>query len=230
VYTIVSDFTAGIDAEQAFTAGYTEAGGTLAGSVRIPLINPDYAPFLQRILDTHPDAIFVWQSPTNAAAFMKAVSDLGLARAGIRVIGDNAADESQLQQIGDLALGVVTAQHYTHVLKNPENQAFVVAWRAMHGADSDPTYVAVGAWDGMALIYHLIRTLDGKIDGDKAMEVIEGYQAASPRGPFRIDPETRDAINDIYIRKVERVDGRLVNAVVDTIPAVKDPWKQRNKP
>ena len=230
VYTIVSDFAAGIDAEQAFTAGYTESGGTLAGSVRIPLVNPDYAPFLQRILDAHPDAIFVWQPPTSAAAFMKAVSDLGLPRAGIRVLGDNVADESQLQQIGDLALGVVTAQHYTPVLKNPENEAFVSAWRARHGPDSDPTYVAVGAWDGMALIYHLIKTLDGKIDGDRAMELIKSYQAPSPRGPFRIDPETRDAINDIYIRRVERADGKLVNAVVDTIPAVKDPWKQRNKP
>src|SRR5262249_46055358 len=133
VFTIVSDFAAGIDAEQAFTAGYTEAGGVLAGAVRIPLVNPDYAPFLQRILRAHPDAIFVWQPPTSAAAFMKAVSDLGLARAGIRVLGDNVADESQLQQIGDLALGLVTAQHYTPVLKNPENQAFVAAWRAMHG-------------------------------------------------------------------------------------------------
>src|SRR5258708_1876805 len=183
VYTIVSDFAAGIDAEQAFIAGYTEAGGTLGGSLRIPLINPDYAPFLQRILDTHPDAIFVWQSPTSATAFMRAVSDLGLTRAGIRVLGDNVADESQLQQIGDAALGVVTAQHYTPVLKNPENEAFLAAWRAMHGADSDPTYVAVGAWDGMALIYHLIRPLDGKIDGDEAMEVIKSYQGRSPRGP-----------------------------------------------
>jgi len=230
VYTIVSDFAAGIDAEQAFVAGYTESGGKLAGSLRIPLMNPDYAPFLQRILDAHPDAIFVWQPPTSAAAFMKAVSDLGLVRAGIHVLGDNVTDESQLPQIGDAALGVVSALHYTPVLKNPENEAFVAAWRAMHGPDSDPSFVAVGAWDGMALIYHLIRTLDGKIDGDKAMEVIKAYQARSPRGPFRIDPETRDAINDIYIRRVERVDGRLVNAVVDTIPAVKDPWKQRNKP
>jgi branched-chain amino acid transport system substrate-binding protein len=230
VYTIVSDFAAGIDAEQAFVAGYTEAGGAVVGSLRIPLVNPDYAPFLQRILDAHPDAIFVWQPPTSATAFMKAVSDLGLARGGIRVLGDNVADEAQLQQIGDAALGVVTAQHYTPVLKNPENLAFAAAWHAMHGPDSDPTYVAVGAWDGMALIFHLIRTLDGKIDGDRAMEVIKSYQAPSPRGPFRIDPETRDAINDIYIRRVERVDGRLVNAIIDTIPAVKDPWKQRNKP
>jgi branched-chain amino acid transport system substrate-binding protein len=230
VYTIVSDFAAGIDAEQAFVAGYTEAGGAVVGSLRIPLVNPDYAPFLQRILDAHPDAIFVWQPPTSATAFMKAVSDLGLARGGIRVLGDNVADEAQLQQIGDAALGVVTAQHYTPVLKNPENLAFAAAWHAMHGPDSDPTYVAVGAWDGMALIFHLIRTLDGKIGGDRAMEVIKSYQAPSPRGPFRIDPETRDAINDIYIRRVERVDGRLVNAIIDTIPAVKDPWKQRNKP
>lgn len=230
VYTIVSDFAAGIDAEQAFVAGYTEAGGTLAGSLRVPLVNPDYAPFLQRILDARPDAIFVWQPPTSAAAFMKAVSDLGLPRAGIRVLGDNVVDEAQLQQIGDAALGVVTAQHYTPVLQNPENQAFVAAWREMHGPDSDPTYVTVGAWDGMALIYHLIRTLDGKLDGDRAMEAIKNYQARSPRGPFRIDPETRDAINDIYIRRVERIDGRLVNAVIDTIPAVKDPWKERNKP
>ena len=230
VYTIVSDFAAGIDAEQAFVAGYTEAGGRLAGSLRIPLVNPDYAPFLQRILDARPDAIFVWQPPTSATAFMKALNDLGLPRAGIRVLGDNVADESQLQQIGEEALGVVTAQHYTPVLKNPENVAFAAAWHAMHGPESDPTYVAVGAWDGMALIYHLIRRLDAKIDGDQAMEVIKKYQARSPRGPFRIDPETRDAINDIYIRRVERADGRLVNAVIDTIPAVKDPWKQRNKP
>ncbi len=229
-YTVVSDFAAGIDAEQAFTAGYTEAGGNLVGSVRIPLVNPDYAPFLQRILDTHPDAIFVWQPPTSAAAFMKAVSDLGLSRAGIRVLGDNVADELQLQQIGDTALGVTSALHYTAVLKNPENEVFAAAWHAMHGPDSDPTFVAVGAWDGMALIYQLIRKLDGKIDGDKAMEVIKSYQAPSPRGTFRIDPETRDAINDVYIRRVERVDGRLVNAVIDTISAVKDPWKQRNKP
>ncbi len=231
MYTAVSDYGPGHDAEAAFRQGFTEAGGSLVGSVRYPVINPDFVPFLQRILDQKPPGVYAFiPGGTQPAAFVKAFHDLGLARAGIRLMPSaEATDEQYIATIGDAAVGLITATHYSAARASPVNKAFVEAWHAAYGSDKDPNFFAVGAWDGMALIYDIVKKLDGKIDGDRAMSAIKGWTHESPRGPIMIDPETRDIVQNIYICRVEKVGGRLANVVMDTYDAVKDPWKLRNK-
>jgi branched-chain amino acid transport system substrate-binding protein len=231
VFTSVSDYGPGFDAEEAFTRGFTESGGIIVGSVRVPLANPDVVPFLQRVLDQKPEALYAFiPGGTQPPAFVKAFNDVGLARAGIKLMpSEEATDEASLQDLGDLAVGLVTAMHYTAAHPSAANRAFLDAWHTAYGKDKDPDFFAVAAWDGMALIYDIVKQLDGKIDGDKAMEIVKGWSYESPRGPIRIDPETRDIIQNVYICRVERVNGRLANVEFETYEAVKDPWKQRNK-
>jgi len=227
--TSVSDYGPGHDAEAAFKQGFTDAGGTLVGSVRMPLANPDFVPFLQRILDQKPEGIYAFlPGGTQPTAYVKAFNELGLGRAGIRLMPSaEATNESQIDNLGDLAVGLITATHYSAGYQSAKNREFVAAYRAAYNID--PDFFAVGAWDGMQLIYDTVKKLDGKIDGDKAMEAIKGWSSESPRGPISIDPVTRDIVQNIYICKVERVNGRLTNVVFETYPAVKDPWKERNK-
>ena len=231
VFTSVSDYGPGFDAEESFTRGFTESGGIIVGSVRVPLANPDVVPFLQRVLDQKPEALYAFiPGGTQPPAFVKAFNDVGLARAGIKLMpSEEATDEAPLRDLGDLAVGLVTAMHYTAAHPSAANRAFLDAWHAAYGQDKDPDFFAVAAWDGMALIYDIVKKLDGKIDGDKAMEIVKGWSYESPLGPIRIDPETRDIIQNVYICRVERVNGRLANVEFETYEAVKDPWKQRNK-
>jgi branched-chain amino acid transport system substrate-binding protein len=230
-FTSVSDYGPGFDAEESFTRGFTAAGGTIVGSVRVPLANPDVVPFLQRVLDQKPDALYAFiAGGTQPPAFVKAFNEVGLAKAGIKLMpSEEATDEATLQGLGDLAVGLVTAMHYTASHPSAANKAFVDAWHAAYGKDKDPDFFAVAAWDGMALIYDIVKRLDGKIDGDKAMEIVKGWTHESPRGPISIDPETRDIVQNVYICRVEKVNGRLANVEFETYEAVKDPWKQRNK-
>jgi branched-chain amino acid transport system substrate-binding protein len=227
--TSVSDYGPGHDAEAAFKQGFTEAGGTLAGSVRMPVANPDFVPFLQRILDQKPEGVYAFlPGGTQPTAYVKAFNELGLQRAGIKLMPSaEATNESQIDNLGDLAVGLITATHYSAGYQSAKNREFVAAYRAAHNVD--PDFFAVGAWDGMQLIYDTVKKLDGKIDGDKAMEAIKGWSSESPRGPIRIDPVTRDIVQNVYICKVERVNGRLTNVVFETYEAVKDPWKERNR-
>ncbi len=228
-YTAVSDYGPGHDAEGAFLNGFKEAGGTVVDSVRFPLVNPDFVPFLQRILDKKPQGVYAFiPGGTQPVAFVKAFNDVGLKKAGITLMPSaEAVDEADLQNLGDLAIGLITATHYTAGRKSPANDKFLAAWHKEYGQDKDPDLFAVGAYDGMALIGDVVKKLDGKIDGDKAMGVIKGWTHESPRGPIRIDPETRDIIQNIYITKTERVNGRLANVPIETYEAVKDPGKER---
>jgi len=232
VYTLVSDFGPGIDAEGAFTKAFTDAGGTIAGSVRMPVATPDFVPYLQRAKDAQPDAVFSFvPGSKEATAFMKAFGDLGLGAAGIKLIGpgDLTPDE-ELQGMGDPALGTITMHHYSAALPGPANKAFVAAWKAEYGPKEDPGFEGVDAYDGMAAVFHVVTAQKGVIDPDKTMELLKGWKYDSPRGPIMIDPETRDIVQNEYLRRVEKVDGQLRNVVVETIPAVKDPWKEINKP
>jgi branched-chain amino acid transport system substrate-binding protein len=231
VFTSVSDYGPGFDAEESFIRGFTSSGGLIVGSVRVPLANPDVVPFLQRVLDRKPEALYAFiPGGTQPPAFVKAFNELGLAKAGIKLMpSEEATDEATLQDLGDLAVGLVTATHYTAAHPSAANKAFVDAWHAAYGKDKDPDFFAVAAWDGMALIYDVVKKLDGKIDGDKAMEIVKGWKHESPRGPISIDPETRDIVQNVYICRVEKVNGRLANVEFQTYEAVKDPWKRRNK-
>ena len=232
VFTAVSDYGPGIDAEAAFSKGFTDAGGQIVGSVHMPLQNPDYVPFMQRAKDANPDAVFVFvPGGKDATAIMKAFGDLGLKAAGIKMIGpgDISTDE-ELANMGDVALGVVTAFHYSAAADRVANQEFVKAYKAEYGADQEPAFEVVGGYDGMAAIFHVIIEQQGKIDPDRTMELLRGWKDAnSPRGPIMIDPDTRDIVQNEYLRRIEKVNGRLANVEFETIPMVKDPWKEINK-
>jgi branched-chain amino acid transport system substrate-binding protein len=230
-YTAVSDYGPGYDAEASFKDGFTKVGGTIVGSVRFPLDHPDFAPYLQRVLDQKPQGLYAFiPGGSQPPDFVKTFHDLGLDRAGIRLMpSEEATDEADLQNLGALAVGIVTSMHYTAAHKSEANRKFLAAWHKEYGADKDPDFFAVGAWDGMALIYDVVKKLDGKIDGDRAMTVIKGWHYDSPRGPISIDPETRDIVQNIYICRVEKVNGRLANIPIETYHAVKDPWKEEHK-
>lgn len=232
-YTLVSDYGPGYDAEEAFTKAFKDGGGTIAGSVRVPVINPDFAPFMQRVKDEKPDALFVFvPAGSTATAVMKAFGDVGLKAAGVKLIGPgDITDDVELDGMGDVALGVVTAFHYSDAADRPANKSFVAAWKKAYGQDLRPNFTAVGAWDSMDAIYDVIREQNGKIDPDRTMELLKQYKnPQSPRGPIAIDPETRDIVQNEYLREVRKVNGHYVNVETETLAtALKDPWKELNK-
>jgi branched-chain amino acid transport system substrate-binding protein len=231
VYILVSDFAPGIDAETAFTKAFTEAGGTIAGSVRMPVTTPDFIPSMQRAKDAKPDAVFVFvPGGKQASAFIKAFGELGLGPVGIKLIGtgDVTTDE-ELPGMGDPAIGTITMHHYSAAGDRPANKAFVAAYKKEFGANDVPGLVAVGAYDGMAAIFHVVIAQKGNIDPDKTMELLKGWKYDSPRGPIMIDPETRDIVQNEFLRRVDMVNGQLQNTQIQTIPMVKDPWKELNK-
>jgi len=226
VYTLVADYGPGIDAETQFKKTFAAGGGQIVGSVRTPANNPDFAPFLQRLKDAKPQAVFIFlpvgEQPT---AFMKAFAERELGKAGIRLIATgDLTDDGVLEAMGDVPLGVVTTQHYSVAHDSAQNRAFLKAYAEIAGGR--PNFAAVGGWDGMAAIYEVIKRLNGNVDGDKAMEVLKGLAIDSPRGPITIDPATRDVVQTIYVRRVERLkDGKIYNVEFDQVPNVKDPGK-----
>jgi len=231
-YIAVSDFAPGHDCEAAFEKGFTDAGGKIVGRVRIPLANPDFVPFMQRAKDAKPDVVFSFiPAGRQATQIMKAYGDLGLDKAGIKFIGpgDITTDE-ELPNMGDVPLGVITMHHYSAAADRPANKAFIARWKKEYGEKSVPSFMSVGAWDAMDAIYTAIREQNGKIDPDKTMEIWKRYKNPdSPRGPIAIDPETRDIIQNQYVREVRKVGGELANVEIETIPNVKDQWKEFNK-
>jgi branched-chain amino acid transport system substrate-binding protein len=233
VYSLVSDFGPGIDAETAFKQGFTDGGGTIAEAVRMPLATQDFAPFMQKAKDAKPDAVFVFiPAGVQATGVMKAYSDLGLAKDGIKLIGpgDITTDE-ELPNMGDVALGAITMFHYSAAAKRPANEAFVKMWQRDYGANDWPAFEAAATWDGMMAIFDTIKAQNGKVNGEKSFSLLKGWKTdASPRGPIQIDPQTGDIIQNEYLRRVEKVNGVLGNVEVETFAtAVKDPWKLLKK-
>src|SRR5437773_6498568 len=231
-YTLVSDFGPGHDSEEAFTKSFSEGGGKVVASVRVPLQNPDWAAYMQRVKDAKPDALMVFiPAGKTATAVMKNFGDLGLDKAGIKLIGpgDITTDE-ELPNMGDIALGVTTMFHYSAAAERPANKAFVAAWKKEYGASEVPNFLSAGSWDGTAMIFAAIKAQKGKLDPDKTMEIFKHYKNAnSPRGPISIDPETRDIVQNEYLREVRKVGGQLANVELETFPNVKDPWKELQK-
>ena len=227
VYTLVADFGPGHDAEGQFKKTFTAAGGEVVGEVRVPVRNPDFAPYLQKIKDTKPEAVFLFLPPgAETIAFMKGFTDRGLAQAGIQIIATgDLTDEDILDAIGDAALGVYTAFHYSEVHKSPENKAFTDAYAKAYPKDR-PNFMAVAGYDGMHLIAEVLKKTGGSADGDKFIAAAKGMSWVSARGKITIDPDTRDIVQTVYIRKVEKAGGRLQNVEFDQIVDVKDPGKQ----
>jgi branched-chain amino acid transport system substrate-binding protein len=232
-YTLVSDFGPGHDAEQAFTQSFTAGGGKVVANVRVPLQNPDWAAYMQRVKDAKPDALMVFiPAGKTATAVMKNFSDLGLDKAGIKLIGPgDITTEEELPNMGDIALGATTVFHWSAAGDRPANKAFVEAWKKEYGANEVPNFLSVGSWDGTALIFEAIKQQKGKLNPDKTMEIFKGWKnPASPRGPISIDPETRDIVQNEYLREVRKVGGQLANVELETVAtAVKDPWKELQK-
>jgi branched-chain amino acid transport system substrate-binding protein len=226
VYVLVADYAPGIDAEAAFETAFTAAGGEVVHSVRVPLKNPEFAPFLQRIKDSKPEAVFIFlPAGEQGIAFMKAWSERGLAQAGIKLIATgDLTDDHVLTAMGEPTLGVITTHHYSAAHASPENKVFVEAYREVSGGKR-PNFMAVGGYDGMAAIVKVVRKLDGKIDGAKAMGILKGLKLTSPRGSLLIDPETRDVVQTVYVRRVQKVGDELYNVEFEAIPDVKDPGK-----
>ncbi|MFO1221025.1 MAG: ABC transporter substrate-binding protein [Burkholderiaceae bacterium] len=226
-FTLVSDYGPGQDAEAQFKKTFTEAGGKIVGEVRAPVKNPDFAPFLQKIKDTKPEAVFIFLPPgAETIAFMKGFTERGLTEAGIKLISTgDLPDEDILDAIGDAALGLVTSFHYSEAHKSAENQAYTAAYYKAYPKDR-PNFMSVGGYDGMHLIAEVLKKTGGSTDADKFVDAAKGMKWVSPRGPISIDPATRDIVQTIYIRKTERVGGKLQNVEFDQIPDFKDPGKQ----
>jgi len=231
VFTLVSDYAPGLDAEGAFKTAFAAAGGQIVDSVRVPLKNPEFAPYVQRIKDAHPEAAFIFlPAGEQGIAFMKAFDERGLAKAGIKVIATGDVTEDHvLDVMGASALGMITTHHYSAAHDSPENKAFLKAFAETAAADGRPDFMAVAAYDGMAAIYEVARKLGGKIDGDKAMAALAGMAIASPRGPIRIDPDTRDVVQTVYVRRVQKTGDHYFNVEFDRFPDVKDPGKHTGK-
>ena len=229
VVTLVSDYGPGLDAEKWFSDTITKGGGTVVENLRVPLRNPDFAPFLQRVKDASPDAVFVFVPSGFGATFMKQFSERGLDKSGIKLIATgDVTDDDLLQEIGDVALGVVNTHHYSASHNSPENKAFVEAFKKANNG-MRPNFMAVGAYDGMALVYKALEKTKGNADGETLVAAMKGMSWTSVRGPVSIDPETRDITQNIYVRKVEKVNGELYNQEFATIEAVKDPFKAAKK-
>ena len=227
VYTVVADYGPGLDAEAAFTKAFKAAGGEMAGSVHTPLQNPDFAPFVQRVKDAKPEAVFLFlPAGEQGIAFMKAYKERGLADAGIKLIATgDITDDGVLDAMGEPTLGLVTSFHYSASHNSPENTAFKKAYAEANGTTLRPNFMAAAGYDGMAAIYEALRKTNGSTDGDKIMAALKGMKLASPRGAIMIDPETRDVVQTVYIRKVEKTGGGLYNMEFDKFPDQKDPGK-----
>jgi branched-chain amino acid transport system substrate-binding protein len=223
VVTLVSDYAPGIDAESAFVKRFSAAGGKIVESVRVPLRNPDYGPFIQRAKDAKPDALFVFVPSGEGSAVMKQFNDRGLKEAGIQIIGTgDVVDDDLLESMGSVANGVVTSFHYSAAHDSPENKAYVDGFMKANGG-MRPNFHSVGGYDGMHLIYEALKKTGGDTNGDKLVDAMKGMKWVSPRGPMMIDPATRDPVQTVYIRKVETVNGKPWSVEFDKVENSKDP-------
>ena len=226
-FTLVSDYAPGVDAESSFQRTYTAAGGQVIGSVRVPMANPDFSAFVQRAKDSGADGIFVFiPGGSQPVALAKAFVERGVDPSKLRIMGQGElAEESALKAMGDAAIGIVTAFHYDYTHDSTLNKEFVAAYTMEF--KRNPDFFSVGGYDGMHVIYEALKKTEGKTDGDRLIQATKGMTWESPRGPVSIDPDTRDIINTVYIRRVEKVNGQVRNVEIAKIENVKDPVKAR---
>jgi len=228
VYTVVADYGPGLDAEKAFSEAFKAAGGEIVGSIHTPLQNPDFGPFIQRVKDAKPEAVFLFlPAGEQGIAFMKGYEERGLKQAGIKLIATgDITDDGVLEAMGDPTLGLITRFHYSAAHNSPENTAFKKSYSEANGDKLRPNFMAAAGYDGMAAIYEALKKTNGSTDADKLVAALKGMKLTSPRGPIMIDPETRDIVQTVYIRKVEKTGGGLYNVEFDKFPDQKDPGKK----
>jgi branched-chain amino acid transport system substrate-binding protein len=229
VTIVSSDWAPGAEASGVFTATFNKAGGEIVETIKVPLANPDFSPFLQRARDSHPDTLFVFVPASQAAVFAKQFLERGLDKSGIKLIGPgDITDDEDLPGMSDAMIGTVTSGFYSAHHPSVVNKDYVAAFRKAN-PNMRPNFISVSAYDGMHLIYDALKKTDGKTDGDALVSAMKGMSWESPRGPIAVDPETRDVVHNIYLRKVEKIAGELYNVEFAAIEAVKDPMKVANK-
>jgi branched-chain amino acid transport system substrate-binding protein len=226
VVIVQSDWAPGAEATAVFTDAFTKAGGQVADTIKVPLANPDFSPFLQRARDLNPDTLFVFVPAGQAGTFAKQFAERGLDTAGIKLIGPgDIVDDNDLPGMGDSMLGVVTAGIYSAAHPSQMNKDYVAAFEKAN--NMRPNFISLGGYDGMHLIYEALKKTGGKTDGDSLINAMKGMKWESPRGPISIDPDTREIVQNIYMGKVERVNGQLYTVQFATFEAVKDPLKAK---
>lgn len=226
VVSLVTDYAPGVDSEKYFSQRFQANGGVVVETLRVPLRSPDFAPFLQKVRDAKPDALFTFVPSGAGSALMKQFAERGLDKAGIRMIAEGSVtDDDILNGMGDVALGVVTAHHYSAAHNSPLNKKFVEAFgKANNGMR--PNFMAVGAYDGMRVIYEGAKKTKGE-GGEALLNAMKGQVFESPRGQIYIDAQTRDVVHNVYVRKVERINGQMWNTEIQTVTDVKDPGKAK---
>jgi branched-chain amino acid transport system substrate-binding protein len=226
-----TDFPPGKDSVEAFTTGFEKAGGKVTLSIPMgsPVQVPDFTPFLQRVKDAHPDCLYAFiPSGAHATGIMKAYGELGLRKAGIKLIGPmDLIPDNKLQDMGDAAIGTIVMGHYAVDLANAQNKVFKEEWHKAYGADSYPDFMSAAGWDTMHAIFDTIKKLNGNLsDGAKVVDAMKGWSADGPRGHVMIDPATRDIVQDEHAMEVYRKpDGKLGEKILGTTKAVKDECK-----
>jgi branched-chain amino acid transport system substrate-binding protein len=227
---MVTDYGPGHDSENAFQSAFKAAGGTIVGSVRFPVANPDFSAFVQRAKDLGPESIFIFiPGGAQPAALGKAFAERGIDKKKTRVLGSGETTaEAALKSMGDTALDIITAWHYDYMSNAPLNQKFVKEYQAVSNG-RNPDFFSIGGYDGMHAIYETLKKTNGKTDAEAMIAAAKGLKWESPRGPMMIDPDTRDVVQNVYIRRVQKVGNELVNVPFDTIPMVKDPAGERRK-
>jgi branched-chain amino acid transport system substrate-binding protein len=224
VVTLVNDWAPGVEAESAFKTRFAQVGGEIMESLRVPLGSPDFAPSLQRIADLKPDTAFIYFPGPQAPIFTRQYQEKGLGQSGIKIMGPgDLCDDDSLNNAGDQMLGLITAGPYSAAHDSALNKTYVADFLKVAG--ERPDFASLGAYDGLHLVYEALKKTDGDADGDKLIAAMKGMAWESPRGPISIDPNTRDIVSNIYIRKVEKIDGQLWAKEFETYPNVKDPTK-----
>ena len=228
VYTMVSEFGPGIDAEGSFQRAFKAAGGEIVGSVRYPVANPDFSAFVQRAKDLNPESIFIWvPGGTQPVAIAKALAERGIDPKKTKILGQGELTEDEARaSMGDAGLGIITVYHYDHNHDSGMNRAFVKAFKAEYGG-RNPNIYSIGGWDGIHVIYETLKTTGGKTDAEGLIAAARGMKWESPRGPISIDPETRDIVQTAYIRRVEKAGTSTLNVEFDKIENVKDPTRAK---
>ncbi len=225
-YTMVTDYGPGHDSEAAFTNAFKESGGQIVGSVRFPVANPDFSAFIQRAKDLNPECIFIFvPGGAQPAALGKAFADRGVDPNKTKILASGEVTAEQaLANMGDASLGIISAWHYDYKSKTPRNVEFVKLFNEMH--KRNPDFFSIGGYDGMHAIYEALKKTGGKADGDSLVAAAKGLAWESPRGPMSIDPQTRDVVQTVYIRRVQKEGGELTNVPFDKVENVKDPSKR----
>jgi branched-chain amino acid transport system substrate-binding protein len=229
VYTIISDYSPGHDAEAYFVKAFTAGGGQIIGGSRSPLRETNFAAYMEKALQAKPDAVYMFQpGGSPSISFVKAFQERGLKQAGIKLLGNGEFAELYLPNFTDDVIGTISVNHYTETNTLPENKVMRDQLVKMFGAKGVTDIASIGAWDGMALIYLALKEVGANADGLKYIDAMKGKTLKSPRGPIMIDPDERDIVQNIYIRRLEKIDGKLTNVDIATFPMVKDPWKLDN--